>query len=395
MYMIISKKHSNIRSFHTFLVITVFTILNVNISLGTNYIQDDTLFVPVAETIPVIDGISNDECWSSTAWQTIDKVWIPLNAYVDSADFYGRFKIMWSHETNLLYLLAETVDDIWVDGYVFNQAGPGVHQYDVLELFFDEDRSGGLHLFDYFDDKGNPIANNSENAFAYHISVNVPDEGVPVNQFVVVDGDGTNWADYHSVNYASHFDSLSVRRQGNVTTWEMSIKVYNSSFDTNPAGARVNLTQGKISGFAVAYCDDDTPSNIDRQNFFGSVPPNLSYLDNNGDFNDCWINADHYGTIKLLPDETVSDIKEIETDQEMQARISPNPVHENIYIETYGSTDKESVVTLFDTSGNCIKQFTSMSNSFNFPMDEYPAGMYYISILQDVNLSVKKIVKTK
>ncbi|MBN1185818.1 MAG: T9SS type A sorting domain-containing protein [Bacteroidales bacterium] len=378
-----------------FLIILTYSIYSTSLVFGTNCVQDDTLYVPVSNNLPVIDGVGNDSCWNITTWQTIDQVWIPLNTSVDSADFSGRFKVVWSSETNMLYFLAEVVDDIWVDGYVYNQPGPGPYQYDCFEIFFDEDRSGGLHLFDYFDDKGLPYGYNSENAFAYHIAVTIPMEGVPVTDFIALDGDGRGWADNHNVNYASHFDSLTVRRVGNVTTWEMALMVYDSSLNANPAGARVTLTEGKVSGLAVAYCDDDTPLNIQRQNFFGSVLPNLDYLDNNGDFNDTWINANHFGNLKLTKDVTIVKGKDIETNQKLNIKAYPNPVFETLNLDIGGNNMRESIIKLFDSAGNVLKEFTTINSNIQISMVEYPDGLYYLSAMQNRSLSVMKIVKIK
>ena len=45
-----------------------------------------------AATVPVLDGISDDECWIQGNWGLIDQQWFTDRNMPDSADFYGRYK---------------------------------------------------------------------------------------------------------------------------------------------------------------------------------------------------------------------------------------------------------------------------------------------------------------
>jgi hypothetical protein len=117
--------------------------------------QDDTVKARECATPPVINGKADDVCWTNATWQAIDQVWIPWGASMDPGDFTGRYKVTWSSETDRIYFLVEIVDDVLVDGYKYPQNG--YYNWDVVEIFFDEDASGGDHA-------------NNQNAFAYHIT---------------------------------------------------------------------------------------------------------------------------------------------------------------------------------------------------------------------------------
>ncbi len=66
-------------------------------------LQPDTLLVKNTKQYPTIDGKAEEAMWQNTEWQSIDQVWIPLNQTIDATDFSGRYKMLWSAETNLLY----------------------------------------------------------------------------------------------------------------------------------------------------------------------------------------------------------------------------------------------------------------------------------------------------
>ncbi|MEN0006928.1 MAG: sugar-binding protein, partial [Bacteroidota bacterium] len=73
--------------------------------------------------------------------------------YTDE-DFSGRYKLTWSED--FIYILAEIQDDTLIDIHE-----DGLDRYwddDCLEIFIDEDHSGGNHQY-------------SHNAFAYHIAL--------------------------------------------------------------------------------------------------------------------------------------------------------------------------------------------------------------------------------
>lgn len=243
-------------------------------------------------TKPTFDGVADDALWQNVTWQYIDQFWMPYGEVLMPDDFSGRFKVMWSDTDNKLYVLAEMVDDVFVDGYVPTDAG--AHNFDILEIFIDEDKSGGEHVgVTDFDNA------NAENAFSFHIAISRPDDGGTTTIKAAADIIGPGWGDDYA-NYADHMPDFIVKRDGNKLTWEFSIDVYNDQYDSSKDAAGntaslINLTEGKTLGFAVAYCDNDTPG-TDRDNFIGSDwGPNNS----TEGFNDYWKLADNYATLTL------------------------------------------------------------------------------------------------
>jgi hypothetical protein len=248
------------------------------------------------------DGIAAETIWENSRWYYIDQVWIPYRAVLPAEDFSGRYKVAWSADSNLLYFFAETYDDVFVDGYVYNSdpsLGGNYPAYDILEIFIDENKSGGKHVFDDGADWGT----NAENAFSYHYSISQPEDGGTTSSVVACDIAGISWASYTIANYADHLENFIVRRDGNTLSWEFSLKVYNDTYDdANPENSRVTLTTGKQIGLSLAYCDNDNPNEEPktRDNFIGSdVGPDQQL----SEWNEHWMNASVYGNLKLDDDQ--------------------------------------------------------------------------------------------
>ncbi|PID92904.1 MAG: hypothetical protein CSA96_01175, partial [Bacteroidetes bacterium] len=264
---------------------------NLGYDYGIELIADKSLVqnavnVIEAKTPPIIDGEQDDECWEAAQWYNIDQTWIRYGEEVDSADFFGRFKMSWSSTENLLYFLLEVTDDVFIDGYI--EGEEGYQNYDIPEVFIDEDASGGLHALDNDATWGL----NSENAFSYHLNVNAPAEGQSTSDFVAMDLDG-EWA---RINYASHFPELRMKKTGKQYCYEFALKVYNDSYEhSNPEASRVQLTGNKEIGFTMAWCDNDEDSGeILRDHFFASTWVARA------DSNSHWINADGFGRARLI-----------------------------------------------------------------------------------------------
>lgn len=244
---------------------------------------ENTLNVLEAETVPSIDGEMTEACWAEAQWYAIDQTWINWGEKIDSSDFSARFKMSWSEAENLVYYFVEVTDDAFIDGYVWDD--DGYYNFDIVEVFIDEDASGGLHALDNDPQWGE----NSENAFSYHLAVNAPEEGGVESSFLACDLDG-GWA---KINYADHFPELALRKVGNKYYYEFSMKVYADTYDhSNPEASRVTLKGNKVMGMSLAYCDNDSPDG-ERDNFFGSVWVPQS------EYNDHWKNADGYGKVRL------------------------------------------------------------------------------------------------
>ena len=190
---------------------------------------------PRANRAPLVDGVADEAVWQRAKWQELNHRW--LGPEYSSEDFQGRYKIVWTESK--LYLLGEFVDDVLIDTH----RNPLMQYWDddCLEIFIDEDHSGGNHQY-------------THNAFAYHLSLD--------NQAIDI---GT---DREAHSYSHHVESRWQQR-GNKIIWEVSIDIYTDAYrdeaqDNQPAV----LSAGKIMGLMVAYCDNDN-SEL-RENFIGS-----------------------------------------------------------------------------------------------------------------------------
>ena len=209
------------------------------------------------EVQPTIDGIANESVWSNAEWLPINQLW--LGDTYSKADFQGRYKLTWTEDA--LYLLAEITDDALRD--VYKDPLKNWWDEDCLEVFIDEDNSGGNHQYNY-------------NAFAYHIDL----EGNVVD--VTPNKEGKL--------YNSHVESKRLTK-GNITTWEVKISLFDDTYIDDGINIPVKLKANKNIGFALAYCDNDTSEH--RENFIGSI-----YVEGN-DKDRGWIDANIFGTLLL------------------------------------------------------------------------------------------------
>lgn len=218
---------------------------------------------------PCIDGRPDDSAWSKARWRPLDKR--ILGSMPTADDFSGRYKIVWTREA--LFLLAEISDDVLIDTH----ANP-VERYwddDMLEIFIDEDASGGDHLYNF-------------NAFAYHVSLDNQ-----VADLVPAELGGPAMLFPGHVHARWQRDAASPNR----LYWEMRIVVHDDSFDfANERASRVNLHAGKTIGFMVAYGDADTAAG--REHFMGDVEIEPV----NGDRNRGYIDAGVFARITLIDD---------------------------------------------------------------------------------------------
>jgi len=214
---------------------------------------------PKADTAPVVDGVASEDIWDQAAWQDLKYRW--LGPEYSEEDFSGRYKVVWTADK--IYILGEFVDDILIDTH----RDPLVQYWDddCLEIFLDEDFSGGDHQYNH-------------NAFAYHMSLD--------NQAIDI---GT---DEKPQNYSHHVQS-QWKQQGDKIIWELAIDIYTDAYvDGGEDNKPVTLTAGKIMGLMVAYCDNDG-SEL-RENFIGSesVP--------HGPKDRGWIDAGLFGALVLV-----------------------------------------------------------------------------------------------
>ena len=207
---------------------------------------------------PVLDGSGTDKVWANAKWRIMNQVM--LGETPNPNDFQGRYKMLWDED--MIYILAEIQDDKFMD-----QHKEGLHKYwddDCLEIFIDEDYSGGNHQYNH-------------NAFAYHLSLD--DKAVDLG------------LDEKPHYYTDHFE-ISKKMSDNTLVWEMGLKVYGDRYyEGNKEASRVKLSAGKRMGFMVAYCDND--NSAERENFVGDMHIDLE------DKNVGWINAGVFGQIIL------------------------------------------------------------------------------------------------
>ena len=216
---------------------------------GTHYAQRTEYRAPRAAFVPRVDGVADDDAWQHARWQPIESRWLGPEYLPE--DFQGRFKVTWTEDR--IYLLVEIVDDVLIDTH----RDPLVQYWDddCLEIFLDEDHSGGEHRFNH-------------NAFASHFSLD--------NRAIDL---GT---DERPHDYSHHVESSWKQHDGKLV-WEVAIDVYADDYiDGSDANAPVTLTPGKIIGLMVAYCDNDG-SEL-RENFIGSEvvlsgPKDRGYID--------------------------------------------------------------------------------------------------------------------
>ena len=205
-----------------------------------------------------VDGVADEADWDRATWRNIEHKW--LGPDYTPEDFEGRFKLVWTPER--LYLLVEITDDILFDSH----RDPLVQYWDddCLEIFVDEDFSGGDHQYNH-------------NAFAYHFSLD--------NRAIDI---GT---DQKARDYSHHVQSRW-RQEGDKVVWEVAIDLYDDSYvDDATDNEPLTLEAGKVLGLMVAWCDNDG-SDI-RENFIGSesVP--------SGPKDRGWIDAGLFGKVEL------------------------------------------------------------------------------------------------
>ncbi|OIP84845.1 MAG: hypothetical protein AUK44_01200 [Porphyromonadaceae bacterium CG2_30_38_12] len=245
------------------LVITCLVIFSSSNLFSTNYKAYRT------QTPPLIDGIANESCWKNASCALINQ---PFDgkALPDSADFYGRYKVVW--DASRLYVLMEITDDKLVDNRIHPK--DNYWEDDIAEIFIDEDRVL----------EGHACGKEAFNAFAYHISA-VPRDKNNYAHGSFVPFDAIN-AEHHVIDLGEDCDTknalnlndhinMKVSKNGNKYTWEMEIKIFDKSYNQNTIdNIPVKLTPNKVMGFAIAYCDDDSGV---RDNMIGTVPVHFDY----------------------------------------------------------------------------------------------------------------------
>ncbi|MCC7244387.1 MAG: CBM9 family sugar-binding protein [Saprospiraceae bacterium] len=237
----------------------VFIFLQKNSSETPAQVEDTThQQFTAAYGSPLIDGNANDAAWQNAEWLPLDQAWIGQTPAPQ--DYAGRYKVLWD-EGNL-YILAEINDDVITDTHE-----DGLVKYwddDCLEVFVDEDASGGNHQYNY-------------NAFAYHIAL---------------DGKVVDIAPDSSFQYYNDHCISRRTSEGQRNIWEVAVKLYDGKkYQDGGENIPKLLKNGKVIGFALAYCDND--HSPERENFMGNVRVE------GADKNRGWIDAGIFGRLTL------------------------------------------------------------------------------------------------
>lgn len=198
--------------------------------------KDDGAFIAKkSASLIQIDGCNKDAIWSQTNWYAMNYLW--MGNEVDATDYFGKFKLAWDDQ--YLYILAEITDDILTP--TLESGLENFWKGDYIELFIDEDKSGGDHKFNH-------------QAFAYHVST----EGHVIDKNIKQE---TAFFDDHM--------QVARSKSGNNYLWEMAIKLFDSSYNENATNnIPVKILAQKSIGFSIAYGDNDGRNR--RENFMGS-----------------------------------------------------------------------------------------------------------------------------
>jgi hypothetical protein len=308
----------------------------------------------------IIDGLPNDSVWDTCEWDDIDQLW--LGSPVSPDDFTGKYKLAWTD--SFIYVLAMITDDVLHDHYP--DPTDSYWKDDCLEVFIDEDASGGDHKYNY-------------NAFAYHISTtyDVVDLGLNGKKRLLND----------------HIEVIKTK-DGNTYTWELKITLYTDEFKFGEPNNPVSLPfADKEIGFSIAYCDND--GGDDRESFIGSQEISSS------DKNTSWKQADDFGLLILKKEGTTSIHSpfelfshEINTDCE----IYPNPAYNNSFnISLNNSTSGNIIFDLYTYNGQFIKSIQHCKDDINlnvgFTTPNLQPGYYLLKIRSEKQeIDTRKII---
>jgi Carbohydrate family 9 binding domain-like/Secretion system C-terminal sorting domain len=321
----------------------IFSVLLILVSTGLNaQTQKDTIYCYKSGTPLVIDGSAAEDCWAKASWHPIDQVWIPYAAKMDKSDFEGKFKVAW--DSLYLYVLVQVVDDMLSDDHPI----PTQNWWDddCLEIFIDEDRSGGNH-------------ERNTNAFAYHISLT----------YDAIDLDASG----NGVNYKNNIKVVMDTIGVNTYLWEVAIKIYNAGFIiNNPEASRVKLTGKKLMGLTIAYCDNDMA--LTRENFIGSMYMTAKTA------NDNYITADYFGSLLLVDQQqtTISD-PGVYLSKKIFS-IYPNPARDLLKLEREANPTGLLTIEIRSVTGVLLKTLTFESRTQIVETDDLIPGVYILSV---------------
>jgi hypothetical protein len=313
----------------------------------------------LTHSVPDINGIGDDSCWSSAVWAPIDQVWIGPAYTAD--DYTGRFKALWNSER--LFLLIEVVDDsLRLQPENTVNVCDNIYNFDCVEIFIDEDHSRDVNYSD------------SYKAFAYHLDT--------AGNVCYANG-SRGWERLDdNIRY-------KMKRVAEHTFhYEYEIKVFDDSYVLGRDNTPVVLTEGKLMGWSLAYNDNDKGNT--RQNMIGSkfIPGNSDY-----ERNVSYYNASVFGDLKLVTDYSTSLHDETLKDP-LQCTIKTSG--QSLVVSVHNPNREDLQVQIFDITGreiekNSIGRFQEVYEK-TYDLSELSEGTYIIRITGSTCPFVKKFI---
>jgi hypothetical protein len=334
------------------------------------------------ETAPVIDGIGNEDCWKAASWALINHPFDGKTSIPDSADFYGRYKVVW--DASRVYVLMEITDDHLMD----NRANPTDRYWDddCAEFFFDEDNTP----------EGHECGANAFNAFAYHIAAVARDKNNYTNGGILpfdspnainhVMDLGSDCNTNNAINLDNHVKTKIVK-DGNKYTWELEFKIFDKNYNQHSNNnIPVVLTPNKVMGFAIAYCDNDTGV---RDNMIGSIPNHNDY----GGQYPFYRFTNDFGTLTLNDSVLSSNTAIKPTSFQRSNFLWPNPVKDILNIKVGDKVKDFNKVEIFNLSGIAISSKMFDSNNAKIDVSYLPSETYIMQVSSREGLYKQLFIK--
>jgi len=342
-----------------FLFVLLICIAKVGVVSATDTLPDGGAYVAwQTDTIPVIDGIGDDNCWKKANWASINHVWI--GPAVTPADYSGKYKVLWTPQR--LYLLIEIVDDTLCVQPPVADPRNNIYNYECMEIFIDEDNSRETNY------------SGTYKAIAYHID--------------------SKGGIYYALGSAGWTGSLSDNINYKMTKvaahtyhWEFEVKVFDKSFVYGGNNTPVTLTNNKVMGWSLAYNDND--GGTIRQNMIGSV---LVPGTTDDQRNVSYYNASVFG--KLTLSSALTAVKQPTGSDLFQSNVYYS--NHRIKVQLPESNNEKFTFQLLDLYGKELKSLTVNSSSKNSVTDvdvsNLPAGIYFARIGNLHQQIVKKVI---